>query len=152
MQLRETESKALWGCRAAAAHDMILREIKRRAGDAPDVKPDSPAAGDGAKRRRQTAPEELCPYCEHVYTVRDGLSTKINSAGERCVDLGRLPQHVMSVLTAWIVAWCWIGVVPSLTLRWRIPEPQGSDQDFRIEIIFSSSSLHTCKDWLCQES
>ena len=78
-------------CRAAAAHDMVLREIKRRAGDVAEVKSESGAAGDSAKRRRQTAPEELCPYCDHIYTVRDGFSTKTNSAGERCV----MPHHYL---------------------------------------------------------
>ena len=37
----------------------------------------------GAKRKRTAAPEETCPYCSHVYTVRDGLSTKTDLDGNR---------------------------------------------------------------------
>ena len=40
-------------------------------------------ATEGGKRKRPTAPQEPCPYCAHTYTVRDGLSGKSNSNGER---------------------------------------------------------------------
>lgn len=36
------------------------------------------------KRKRVQAPEEECPYCEHTYTVRDGLSAKVDDGGARC--------------------------------------------------------------------
>ena len=36
----------------------------------------------GAKRKRG-APPEACPFCGHGYTVRDGLSTRLDGAGNR---------------------------------------------------------------------
>ena len=67
--------------------DAVAREIKRRAGG--DVEAKAPnATFDSGKRRRQSAPEERCPYCDHAYTVRDGFSAKTNPAGERCGALG----------------------------------------------------------------
>lgn len=54
-----------------------MRETALRAGKVP------PAM---SKRKRQAAPEEGCPYCSHTYTVRDGLSSKTDPDGERCVS------------------------------------------------------------------
>ena len=39
----------------------------------------------GVKRKRTAAPEETCPYCHHIYSVRDGLSTKVDVDGNRWV-------------------------------------------------------------------
>lgn len=36
----------------------------------------------GAKRKRGAPPEE-CPFCGHLYTVRDGLSSRLDAAGNR---------------------------------------------------------------------
>lgn len=55
--------------------DIVTRETSVRAGEL--------ATGPN-KRRRASAPEEGCPYCSHTYTVRDGLSTKMDDDGERC--------------------------------------------------------------------
>ncbi|KAK2077661.1 hypothetical protein QBZ16_004507 [Prototheca wickerhamii] len=44
-----------------------------------DVAPSS----DGRKRRRGQGPTESCPFCGHYYTVRDGLSNKLDAAGNR---------------------------------------------------------------------
>jgi hypothetical protein len=62
-------------CRASAAVDVVTRETSVRAGE---------LASGPNKRRRTSAPEEGCPYCSHTYTVRDGLSTKMDDDGERC--------------------------------------------------------------------
>jgi hypothetical protein len=41
------------------------------------------ATSAGAKRKRRNAPTEACPYCHHTYTVRDGLSSKLDGEGNR---------------------------------------------------------------------
>ncbi|KFM28666.1 hypothetical protein F751_3496 [Auxenochlorella protothecoides] len=40
-------------------------------------------ASKSTKRRRGVGPQEACPFCGHLYTVRDGLSAKANTAGQR---------------------------------------------------------------------
>ncbi|KAL6782858.1 hypothetical protein ACKKBG_A08375 [Auxenochlorella protothecoides x Auxenochlorella symbiontica] len=40
-------------------------------------------ASKSTKRRRGAGPQEACPFCGHLYTVRDGLSAKANTAGQR---------------------------------------------------------------------
>ncbi len=69
--------------RASAAVDVLVRETKVRSGQ---LSPSAAAAGGGGKRKRQAAPSEGCPYCSHTYTVRDGLSSKTDNDGERCVS------------------------------------------------------------------
>lgn len=64
-------------CRATSAVDIVTRETAMRSGQ--------PAAAPISKRKRQSAPEEGCPYCSHTYTVRDGLSAKTDGDGERWV-------------------------------------------------------------------
>ena len=37
----------------------------------------------GAKRRRLYTPVEACPFCQHTYTVRDGLAQHTGLNGRR---------------------------------------------------------------------
>ena len=54
--------------------------------------------GSGAKRkRRQAAPPEACPFCAHTYTVRDGLSSKLDAEGNRL--------HLRRCQCRWGVDW-----------------------------------------------
>ena len=62
--------------------DVLVRETRSRSGQQPSG---LAAGGKDSKRKRQAAPEEGCPYCSHTYTVRDGLSSKIDEDGERYV-------------------------------------------------------------------
>lgn len=41
-----------------------------------------PPAPQGIKRKRG-APPEACPFCGHGYTVRDGLSSRLDATGNR---------------------------------------------------------------------
>ncbi|KAL4450750.1 hypothetical protein ABPG77_001106 [Micractinium sp. CCAP 211/92] len=41
-----------------------------------------PPAPQGTKRKRGAPPED-CPFCGHTYTVRDGLSSRLDEAGNR---------------------------------------------------------------------
>ena len=68
--------------RASAAVDALVSETRVRAGTLPAGSSVSGAVT--TKRTRVPAPEEECPYCEHTYTVRDGLSAKTDDDGERC--------------------------------------------------------------------
>ena len=69
--------------RAQAALNVVTIERTRRAnGGSVVLAPAVPNAVDG-KRKRPMAPQEPCPYCAHTYTVRDGLSGKLNPNGER---------------------------------------------------------------------
>ncbi|KAL3151010.1 hypothetical protein ABBQ38_012881 [Trebouxia sp. C0009 RCD-2024] len=70
--------------RAAAAVEVVTRELKMRTNNITAPRPtDSGMGVRGAKRKRTQAPEETCPYCTHVYTVRDGLSNKPDMEGNR---------------------------------------------------------------------
>ena len=69
--------------RAAAAVEVITRELKMRTNNINAPRPADSGLGRGAKRKRTQAPEETCPYCTHVYTVRDGLSNKPDIEGNR---------------------------------------------------------------------
>ena len=63
---------------------MVTREKRRRAdGGSVLLAAPAPAVTADGKRKRPMAPQEDCPYCAHTYTVRDGLSAKINPNGER---------------------------------------------------------------------
>ena len=74
-------------CRAAAAVEVVTRELKMRTNNITAPRPtDSGMGPRGAKRKRTQAPEETCPYCTHVYTVRDGLSNKPDMEGNRQVS------------------------------------------------------------------
>ena len=66
--------------RASAAVDTLVAETRSRAGTLAGGASQSGAM----KRKRVQAPEEECPYCEHTYTVRDGLSAKVDDDGARC--------------------------------------------------------------------
>lgn len=71
-------------CRAAAAVEVVTRELKMRTNTINPPRPTDNGMGvRGAKRKRTQAPEETCPYCTHVYTVRDGLSNKPDMEGNR---------------------------------------------------------------------
>lgn len=73
-------------CRSAAAVEVVTRELKMRTTSISMPRPAEAVGGPrGAKRKRTAAPEETCPYCNHVYTVRDGLSTKTDMEGNRWV-------------------------------------------------------------------
>lgn len=52
----------------------------------------NPPQHESQKRKRGTGPEELCPYCSHQYTVRDGLSNKADSSGKRSVIYCHCPN------------------------------------------------------------
>ncbi|KAK9793445.1 hypothetical protein WJX73_005580 [Symbiochloris irregularis] len=71
--------------RAAAAVEIVDTELKRRMGSGHPSAASSRQSGSGpsAKRRRTHTPQEACPFCEHTYTVRDGLSTKMGADGNR---------------------------------------------------------------------
>lgn len=70
--------------RSAAAVEVVTRELKMRTTNVNMPRPAETQGGlRGAKRKRTAAPEETCPYCSHVYTVRDGLSTKTDLDGNR---------------------------------------------------------------------
>ena len=77
---------ALGGQQAAAAGGSGLH--RAAAGDAnaaaaaEAVEAGAPARPRGAKRKRG-APPEPCPFCGHLYTVRDGLSSRQDAAGNR---------------------------------------------------------------------
>lgn len=76
-------------CRSAAAVEVVTRELKMRTTSISMPRPAEAVGGPrGAKRKRTAAPEETCPYCNHVYTVRDGLSTKTDMEGNRWVAGG----------------------------------------------------------------
>lgn len=52
--------------------------------------------GPKRKSRRTEVPQETCPYCLHIYTVRDGCSTKVDSDGKqmhnrKCQCRGKTP-------------------------------------------------------------
>jgi len=67
--------------------EVVTRELKMRTTNINMPRPPETVGGPrGAKRKRTAAPEETCPYCNHVYTVRDGLSTKVDLDGNRCVN------------------------------------------------------------------
>lgn len=66
--------------RASAAVETLLEETRVRAGILPTA---GSLTGAATKRKRVQAPKEECPYCEHTYTVRDGLSAKTDDDGER---------------------------------------------------------------------
>ena len=72
-------------CRAAAAVEVVTRELKMRTNNINAPRPADNGVGRGTKRKRTQAPEETCPYCTHVYTVRDGLSNKPDMEGNRQV-------------------------------------------------------------------
>ncbi|KAK9858818.1 hypothetical protein WJX84_002816 [Apatococcus fuscideae] len=69
--------------RAAAAVEAVTRELKRRTSGGEQIRPKQPTDKPTAKRKRTIAPEEPCPYCGHAYTVRDGLSSKTDTTGDR---------------------------------------------------------------------
>ena len=69
--------------RAAAAVEVVTRELKMRTSNINGPRPADNGMLRGAKRKRTQAPEETCPYCTHVYTVRDGLSNKPDMNGNR---------------------------------------------------------------------
>lgn len=77
---------ALGGQQAAAAGSGGLHQAA--AGDAnaaaaaEAAEAGAPARPRGAKRKRG-APPEPCPFCGHLYTVRDGLSSRQDAAGNR---------------------------------------------------------------------
>ncbi|KAA6421081.1 MAG: hypothetical protein FRX49_08992 [Trebouxia sp. A1-2] len=70
--------------RSAAAVEVVTRELKMRTTNVNMPRPPEAVGGPrGGKRKRTAAPEETCPYCHHIYTVRDGLSTKTDLEGNR---------------------------------------------------------------------
>jgi len=70
--------------RSAAAVEVVTRELKMRTTNVNMPRPPEAVGGPrGGKRKRTAAPEETCPYCNHIYTVRDGLSTKTDLEGNR---------------------------------------------------------------------
>ncbi len=70
--------------RSAAAVEVVTRELKMRTTNVNMPRPPETVGGPrGGKRKRTAAPEETCPYCNHIYTVRDGLSTKTDLEGNR---------------------------------------------------------------------
>lgn len=68
--------------RASAAVEVVTRELKMRTANLNVARP-AEVNPRGVKRKRTAAPEETCPYCHHIYTVRDGLSTKVDIDGNR---------------------------------------------------------------------
>lgn len=81
MQYLSLQPSPRAACRASAAVEIVDNEIKKRAG----VSAGSRTIGTGpsAKRKRTHTPQEACPYCDHTYTVRDGLSTKVGPDGDK---------------------------------------------------------------------
>ncbi len=74
----------MWTFRSAAAVEVVTRELKMRTTNVNMPRPPEAVGGPrGGKRKRTAAPEETCPYCNHIYTVRDGLSTKTDLEGNR---------------------------------------------------------------------
>lgn len=74
-------------CRASAAVEIVDLEYKRRTGASTSSHASRGNGGGGsAKRRRTHTPPEACPYCNHTYTVRDGLSTKAGPDGAKCAS------------------------------------------------------------------
>lgn len=71
--------------RASAAVEAVTRELKMRTANMNVPRP-AEVNPRGMKRKRTAAPEETCPYCHHIYTVRDGLSTKVDMEGNRYVQ------------------------------------------------------------------
>ena len=62
--------------------EVVTRELKVRTASINLPRP-AEVNPRGVKRKRTAAPEETCPYCHHIYTVRDGLSTKVDIDGNR---------------------------------------------------------------------
>ena len=75
-------------CRTSAAVELVEAELKTRqslpepAGDSGTEEQAVPTRG--AKRRRLYTPVEACPFCEHTYTVRDGLAQHTGPKDRRC--------------------------------------------------------------------
>ena len=49
----------------------------------PPARGTSTSAAGSKRKRKGGAPLEPCPYCNHTYTVRDGLSSKLDAKGNR---------------------------------------------------------------------
>ena len=91
--------------------ELVEAELKTRqslpepAGDSGTEQATVPTRG--AKRRRLYTPVESCPFCQHTYTVRDGLAQHTGPNGHRWLLVSvSLPVGACEPLGPSIVCLC----------------------------------------------
>ena len=99
--------------RTSAAVELVEAELKIRqslpepAGDSGTEQAMVPTRG--AKRRRLYTPVESCPFCQHTYTVRDGLAQHTGPNGRRWLPVAvSLRVTVCDMLGPFLVSLCWL--------------------------------------------